>query len=469
MSEWRRLHPIAVVTWLLDGMKQFWFALAPILFSSGRARMLSLVAFATILSIGATIRWLRFRYMLTADALVMEGGVVHRWEKTIPRARIQSLDLNQKLRHRLLGLVEVRVEIIGGRQEPEGRLRAVSRAEADRLRRELLRTPDVAVGSEIDTPLVVLDAGGILLAGLTGGRVAVTGLIFFAFMQYLPESQQDRLGKGIGSFIETSGQPRAVTIALLVLTALFAIAVLGLAMTVITFWGFEVRREGDRIMVSRGLLDRRRSIVPLRRIQAVRIHQNLLRRMFGWASVSVVVAGYGPQAEKEGLHMLLPVGTLQAARTLAAFVIPQASLVDNIELEPAPLRARGKRILRALLESAVIVAFLVVRFGSAGYWSAFILPFAVAWGVASYRALGHALAQGAMLARSGVLDRVVTVVPMANVQRMRLTAGPLQRIRRLAELRVVVPRGKAVAEDLDRSRAEERFREVALALGAPVT
>ena len=43
-----------------------------------------------------------------------------------------------------------------------------------------------------------------------------------------------------------------------------------------TYYGFELRRDHEHLVVQYGLLDRRRTTVPIRRIQAVRIEESVV-------------------------------------------------------------------------------------------------------------------------------------------------------------------------------------------------
>jgi membrane protein YdbS with pleckstrin-like domain len=54
-----------------------------------------------------------------------------------------------------------------------------------------------------------------------------------------------------------------------------------------------------------------------------------------------------------------------------------------------------------------------------------------------------------------------TFVPVANLQHLGLTAGPVQRALRLASIRLAIPRARPTAEHLDRDRAHQRFAHLA--------
>src|SRR3954447_21935955 len=106
------------------------------------------------------------------------------------------------------------------------------------------------------------------------------------------------------------------------LAAAWAVSVVA---SLVTFAGFAVTREGDRLRVRRGLLQRSDAVVPVRRIHAVRVVEGVLRRPFGLASLRLEVAGYAEEAG--AARTLYP---LLARREVAGFLAePLPELADE--------------------------------------------------------------------------------------------------------------------------------------------
>ena len=81
----------------------------------------------------------------------------------------------------------------------------------------------------------------------------------------------------------------------LALAALLVVAWgLSVAGSLVAFAGFTVTRDGDRLRIRRGLLQRS-DARPVRRIHGVRVVEGLLRRPFGLAALRVEVAGYAEE------------------------------------------------------------------------------------------------------------------------------------------------------------------------------
>ena len=68
---------------------------------------------------------------------------------------------------------------------------------------------------------------------------------------------------------------------------------ISLHMTFLAYYGFNVSLEKEDIVITRGLLEKKRMTVPLNRVQSVRIIENPFRQLFGYAAVAIDSAGGG--------------------------------------------------------------------------------------------------------------------------------------------------------------------------------
>lgn len=92
---------------------------------------------AILLLIGyGWLQWRRFVYVLEDHKIVIRRGVFFREELSIYTGRIHSMNMEQPLVQRILGLTQVKIDT-PGKSDDGGKLPAVSSAEAERLQRWL--------------------------------------------------------------------------------------------------------------------------------------------------------------------------------------------------------------------------------------------------------------------------------------------------------------------------------------------
>lgn len=91
------------------------------------------------LAIGARwLDWKRARYALDSASLFVERGWWRHRRNILPRAKIQSIDVAESWWSRLFGICTLRLGVAGGSGFSDHHVPALSRAEADALRAELL-------------------------------------------------------------------------------------------------------------------------------------------------------------------------------------------------------------------------------------------------------------------------------------------------------------------------------------------
>ncbi len=458
---WRRLHPAAIAVWLSGIVGGLAIPLVLLVIIGGEGEPLTLtIVVASLAVIGSVIRWARFWYRFDGQTLLLRGGLLQRWERTVSPARIQSVDVVQQLTHRVFGVVELRIEVAGG-ESTEAPLVALLPREAKELRALLMADhADELEETEPEPPLVWMRPRDLLLAGVTGGRVAVVAAIAGWALQILPEEalvvNLDRLAGTDRSGLET--------VLLIAGTLLLASVLISLATTIVVYWDFRAVRRGDRLVVTRGLLQTRRSVVPVARIQAIRIEENLIRRAFGLASLRVLTAGYGKgSGDERQSSMLVPVAPRERCLAIAGVVIGSDGLRDA-ELRPTPPRALVRRLAFASIVGIGALGSGLILPEGALVAAIPVLPVALGIGFLSWRALGHAVVGRHLVARSGALLRRTTVADRANVQHVILRRSPTQRALELASVTLAIPKATASVIDVDREVAEERFAELATRL-----
>jgi putative membrane protein len=448
-SEASRLPVQAIPVMAMEHALPLLIAAVPLLSTSRLAPYVALVPLAIAL-IGPVIRYLRFRYTISSDLLVLEGGLLFRWRREIPFARIQSVDFVQKLRHQILGVVELRIEVVGGRAT-EASFPALKPEEAERIRSIVLEAERGAAPDEKAPHLARMMPRDLLLAGATGGRVAVVALALGYLQELLPEEVA-------ANVFERLSRSSLVAIAAVAATFLLMSVILSLLATVVVYWDFTVSRDPQRLIITRGLLERRRALLPLNRVQAFRVIANPVRRLLGFVTVSAVLAGYaGEKQEGQETSMVLPIARSRDAFAIVGRLLGLNTDLTALELETLHRRALTRRCVYAVVGGVLLGAGGIALFGARGAVGLLVVPLGAVWSWLAWRGVGHAVVDQHLVVRSGALSRRYYVVPVANVQHLELMSSPLQRPLDLATLRFRIPKATPKVSDLERVRADEGF------------
>jgi putative membrane protein len=294
---WARLHPL---TPLLRGGRFVLVVLAVAgqqgLRSAEPWVLLAVFGVGVPLAVFAGwISWRRMRYRLTATELQVESGVLTTRSRRVPLARLQSVDVVRPLLARLLGLAELRMEVVGGGAGAEAPLSYLSEDDAEVLRARLLH---LAAGRE-DTAQPVAEPPQRVLVVVPPGPLVWSTLLGAPAVPWRSSWSWWRRGAR-----RPVPRPHAAAAALPMLFGAGSFAV----RRILDEYGFTVAEASDGLRLQQGLLDTRSSTIPPGRVQTVRSRSRCCGGRSGWVRVEVDVAGYAAGGRPAGHdRALLPV------------------------------------------------------------------------------------------------------------------------------------------------------------------
>ncbi|AMB38897.1 MULTISPECIES: PH domain-containing protein [Paenarthrobacter] len=411
-GDWRRVHPASPFV-------RGWVALAAVLYFFGRdafervlqgrdivdplnGRVLWLLAgggIVLMLAVGGFIlSWYFTRYQVAEGYVRVNTGFLFKQQRQARLDRVQAIDIVQPLLARIFGLAELKFEVADA-GESAVRLAYLPLAQAKQLRAAILaRAAGVVTGPE--TVEEIPEAPEQHVLSVPPGRLI--GALLFS-------EQTVGIILAAAASITVSVLTENSTIFLALIPAIVGIAA--------TYWSsfnkgynFTAAISPDGIRLRYGLLDTQAQTVPPGRIQALKITQPPLWRLFGWYRMHVNVAGYGgtPGNENAARTTLLPVGMKADVMMMLSLVLPDPGVDDP------------QRVFTAGLEGLSPLSGSADGFVTTPRRARLLAPL-------GWRRNGYLATRTALLLRSGRWWRALVLVPHQRTQSMALQQGPLAR------------------------------------------
>lgn len=417
-GEWLRVHPASPFV-------RGWVALAAIGFFFGRdffERMLQgrplleegfagripwlLAGGGTVLLIavlGFILTWYFTRYQVAGGYVRVNTGFLFRQQRQARLDRVQAIDIVQPLLARIFGLAELKFEVADA-GESAVRLAYLRMDDARQLRATILaraagvvqdpERPEEAAPEAPEFPVLSVPPSRLV------GSLLLSEQSFFVVLG------------GVASVVLSAVTDNRGFYLYLIPAALGLTA---------TYWSsfnkgynFTAAISPDGIRLRYGLLDTQAQTLPPGRIQALRVAQPPLWRIFGWYRIQVNVAGYGAagsNGETASRTTLLPVGKLADVMSMLSLVLP-----DPGTPEPGSVFTAGLTGLDS--DGGFVTTPRRARFLAPLGW----------------RRNGYTATATALLIRSGRWWRQLVVVPHQRTQSMALHQGPLARRFGVADL-----------------------------------
>ncbi|TQR21464.1 PH domain-containing protein [Psychrobacillus vulpis] len=478
-NERYKLHPISAVIHFVKVLKEMILPLIVVVVvngfggsadSGGWSSYITYGIYGVVLVfllVSGIIKWKRFSYWFEEEELRIEYGLFVKKKRYIPFERIQSLNYTEGIFHRPFGLVKVKVETAGGgpTKEAEAELTAITKEAADQIKKEMIRAKNkqpVEMDNEVEVqevvkeqkrPVFKMSMKDLFVLASTSGGVGVffSGLAVFAsqFSNVIP---YDIIYDEIVVFIRFG----ALIVALAIFLVLLVAWIVSVVITLINYYDFTIRVEDNEIIITRGLLEKKKITLPLSRIQGVRVVENPLRQLTGYATVIVDSAG-GSLAEKDEKIRILPL----VKKSKINPVLEQIFM--DLHLEPSftkvPKRSRKFFYRLDFLWIIPIAAAVIYFFYPYGLLSLLLFPLSFLFGIWQHRTAAYAVEGQQLVMRYRIFSKVTVWMEKRRIQSMTERATYFQKKKNVSTIITTIKSGVGGAittvPHLDKADAEK--------------
>ena len=466
---WQRVDPRSILVKPFNEFLGFIPALIGLLSVShhNTERLLFGIGGIVLLLLRGLLHWLTTRYRITADKVELRTGLLFRQRLSANRDRVRTVEATARFGHRVFGVTAVRVgtgEHESKRHKPMT-LDPVTKAEAERLRRVLLRRTAPAVA---ETPaqapkpgqrISALDWKWVRYAPFTLSGLAAVGVLGGLVWRSVNELNIDvsRVGALREGLHWAEHTPLGELIALGVLAVLLVVVLGSTLVYAFQFAGYALTREPDATLhVRRGLLTTSAVTIEEARLRGVEVSEPLLLRLVRGARVEAVATGL---RRRSGSHLLMPPGPAGEANRVAAAVLHVSRSPTLATLAGHPRRALSRRMVRAVVPVLVLALALwlgELALGFPGWlWRVALLLLvpAVLLGWDRYRHLAHGLTTRYLVTRYGSLERRTVALRRSGIIGWRIRRSFFQRRAGLLTLTATTSAGRQGyhVTDLDES------------------
>ncbi|MDQ0345237.1 PH domain-containing protein [Lederbergia wuyishanensis] len=465
MSEPNRLHPITIVFSVIKNIKEtivpiFFYFIVFIVREDAKDQIqfegfgpwvnfvpyLILILIFFIMVLSGIIKWYRYTFRIEDKELRIEYGLFVKKKRYIPFDRIQSLDFSEGILHRPFGLVKVKVETAGGdHQKSEAEMSAIKKEDALALRRLITESKNREKESEdiIETVgvtpkqsiLYKISPKQLLFFASTSGRAGVVVLAVLGFGSQFDELIPfDKIFKEM----EHIAKVGYTLIAILVAIGMFLAWLVSVFMAYLKYNDFTLEKvEGD-LVITRGLLEKRTTTIPIKKVQAVTIQESLFRQPFGYASVSVEYAG-GSILDENTEGLLIPVVKKKKIGQILEETLSDYTF--DIDFIGAPKRAMRRFFFIKMFVAAILTILLSIWLWPYSLIAIFLVIAAWILGLLQYKSAGWNMTDTQLALRYRGLDQQTTYMRKNRMQSLNMSVNWFQRRADLATVETSVMSG----------------------------
>ena len=405
-----------------------------------------------------------FTYKFAKHDLIINSGVISRKHRNIPYSRIQNINIQQNILHRLLGLAQVKIETAGDSQT-EGMLDAVTSSGAKEIKQKLESLKINSEDQENNIPEYIpeeiennipdenlkksekLQFSLNIIDLIKYGMMRFRPIAFLAIAWIFSITQQfmffdnkayDKFGNEIEDYITNQssslnlGEYTLWIIFIIILTLIFS-WLFDILLTINQFYNFKMEESNNKLNTEYGLLTKHSASIPLKKLQLITIYTNFFRERFDFYGFSIQTAGFGAGGRKKP-EVAVPFASRERITTLAMKVLP-FSWPEQFE------NVSKKHIRRFFIRQMISLCFLVgIAFGIIQKWEVFyFLTLLIPMFYYSYlrwKNLAYYFSVENIIVKKGVFFRKMNVMPVSKLQTLHVRRSLFQRILGLSSIYV---------------------------------
>lgn len=401
------------------------------------------------------VSWRFHTFRITDDDVEVRSGVLFRTHRRAPLDRVQGVNLTRPMVARLFGMAKL--EVVGAGLDANVKLEYLSTTSAEEVRADILRLASGArlaeAGADAAAP-----AGSRASAAAAVVSREITGLIVGAEEPVAePESVVHiPVGRLIWSHVLSGG-----TLALLVAIAAIIVGatlgtpwvLFGMVPAVLGFGAYwissitkslryAIAPTPSGLRITFGLFTTITETLPPGRVHAVQVSQSIFWRPAGWWKITVNrLSGRGmADTSADQFTTVMPVGTRDDAERVLGLLLPHL---------PADQ-------WHALFDQGVLGPTSGDTFTNTPRRARLLRPL-------SWRRNGFDLTPDVLLLRRGAIWRSLAIFPLARMQSIGLSQGPVDRAVRVANVQAhtITGRVSGALGIIDRDAALDLFERVA--------
>ena len=449
----------------------------------------ALIAIIGVNFLFAYLSWSRLTYTVGEQDIRVDSGVLSRSARSVPYERIQDVSLEQKLVPRLFGLVAVKFETGAGGGEDLS-LTFLTMEEGERLRRLVRERRDGAAEEAEGVPAESsAEPAAETLFAMGPNRIFVFGLFEFSLavfavlaglVQYVDTASSIAFWNsgawedwiegpsGVITGLGVAGQVAGIIAGLV---AVFIVGSLtGLVRTFLREWEFLLERTARGFRRRRGMLTKTDVVMPVHRVQALKIGTGLIRYRFGWHNLRFVSLAQDAGAAN---HVVAPFAKMREIEPIveaAGFSLP----ADDTDWHRASTKYRIDSMIAdsLLIVIAALIAGPIVAY-NAPEWTVAVVTLLIGLAVLfagaalyAWEFKRHALNADQIMSRAGLLSPQSQIATRLKLHSVEIAQGPIARWRGYATLHLGLAGGEFHISGIEIDRARQVRREILKTIAA---
>lgn len=299
------------------------------------------------------LSWVTAKYELDDDSFHLYKGLFSKTEQTIPFSKIQNVNKQTTLFHKILKVTSLQFETGIAGDDSTVTFEVISQKEADAIKNHIAEvsqkmiTEDESLNdnqeAEVATERVQFTQENRTVHFTpTKQELIKASFTSFSFLMLIPfigtiYFKIDEIYK-----IEVATETiisqifsSAKTVIFLIVIFVIASIIFGISRTFLKYGKYEISSDDERIYIRKGILNEVDFSIEKNKVQAIQLNQSIIKRMLRLVEVEIISAG-NLEMEDNSLEVsvLYPFLSIERAHHLINEILPTYEITQSMERLP---------------------------------------------------------------------------------------------------------------------------------------
>lgn len=462
-TEGYRLHNISPLFLFIEAIKKSVIPLAiGIVGTSGNKQDFIIIAIAAFASVMTIVQFWFYHYWLEDDRLVVKEGILFKSLRQVPYERIQNLNIEKNILHKLFNVATLQVESASG-VKPEAVIRVIADEQVKHIQQTIKNKGAVANSEreEKDTDISQDEAPPLYQMSnkdvTTYGFISHKALVPIGIVGSILSQNDYYRDKFIGFAQKFVGDLHVELWTLsdwLVYSLIFGLITLmtiwlsSIGLAFLKLYQFKLSKMDKNLHAEMGLLTKITANIPIKRIQLIKIKFTPLHRWFKKVSIKMETAGGVTEQSGITMNWIAPLVSRPKGQQIISHIQPE---VDWPKIKWQNLESRAwKRVFKkAMLLILIPMLPLLYIYHWVGLLPLLLTPVAFAYAKAYVAKAGFAVNKQLLAYRHGVFFHTISVVKIAKIQNISYMQTPFDKRNAMARISVDTAGSNPVTQDIN--------------------
>lgn len=440
-------------------------------FSESSTFIFSIIGIALAGAIYSSIAFFKYYFYINNETLVINKGVFQKSVLEIPFDRIQSINFEQNLIHRVFNVVKLNMDTAGS-SGSELQLNALDQTLATAITEHILSNQKSVIQNAeetrsegsiavVDNKEVIfrLDIPQLLKVGMSENHLRSGGFILLFFL-WIWDNLRDAGVVEKEQMEDYIPSPevisQSITLMAILAVVFFIVAfIISLVRSVLKYYDLHMYRIGEGFIIESGLFSRKEKAAKDVKIQVLRWSQNLLQRLSGIYDLSMRQASSVATARKQAIQVAgLDKQDIEMTQRFL-FKEDYNNLV-NINFKGVSSYFLYKRLFRwtFIFVPLIILTFYIAKYK---YFYGFVLIYllSILRSVLKYSKKKYGIYGNVIAVSGGVFGENAAYSLTHKVQNISIRSTPFQERRKLSTLIIFTASGLHQIPDIATQEALE--------------